>query len=255
MQHAPRPPSGSPPPPATVSRRRVPKGSSGIPRLKASEVTAQRKQEEIASLVRNAVATEMQDMRESVLNLTAQLAAAKGSSSNEVGHSDQHGRHSPASIPSSSPTHHPPEPRHYKPKPPPAGSKKARGGRGGRVAKLKAQAEHHSHPRVHEEARDATPSVSPVVHASPSASTKIEPSLASTPVEYQSPVRSNTFSIDRDDTSPADVLEQLRLAKLRLNRKQRSIERELVIGTDMLRQSGQVFAANDLAREQARNHF
>jgi len=130
---------------------------------------------------------------------------------------------------------------------------------------------------------EASPSLSPVPyaspslyvsHRSPSQSPRTPKAPSTSPEHHQhshhpqhhnrqhqntnttsSSSSNHNQSIDRVDASAENVLEQLRLARMRLNRKQRSIEREIVVGADMLRQSGQVFAANDLAREQARNHL
>ena len=302
--YVPRPPSGNAPAPAAAGRprRKMAGGQSGIPRLKgAADATAQRKHEEIASFVKEAMQAEMQEMRESVLNLTAQLAAANNMSAlnttQTLAHHDPHphphrpdddehlqaSRYSVSPVsdyssransrsPTQSPAHLP-EARKHKPKPPPkkkgGGGKPA--GRNRRVAKLaKKGSPNPEHiPRVHGASRDASPSLSPVPHASesspygghhshtsPSPRRAAAASTTPTPHHFELPDDSATnHNIDRDDTSAADVLEQLRLARLRLNRKQRSIERELVVGADMLRQSGQVFAANDLAREQARSHL
>ena len=51
------------------------------------------------------------------------------------------------------------------------------------------------------------------------------------------------------------VLDQLRLAREGLRRRQQWLEREMVDGEQRLRQSGQVFAANDLARDFARSQL
>jgi hypothetical protein len=238
---------------------------------------------------------EMVDLRASVLNLTGQLAEAaqhNTSGANNLNTTQtlttpaapaQRSRQkqlqrsvtplSPSPVPSASPSPEPGTASRHKPKPPPAGVKRLGVGGGGRVNKLKQDnAAHRNGAGANGHGLTGAAAAGRgkhqnqlTAHSTPARDGTyiLEESDADEErdsMQHYSPIPSININNDgqlpiTDPASSTAVLDQLRLAKQMLKRKQKSIEQELASGESLLRQSGQVFAVNDLAREQARHHM